>query len=191
MTSHDRAGRQRLHRGQTAEKSPGTGYAGRAPNKGESNHAPRPRREAADARGPARVRLQQAPPLAVEAIPHTRRPTGKTGAAEACTSASGRETAPEFDPDILPRVRPQFRVTTDDLEAKRALQKPAPTPSPRKTTGEDWRAQTLAQRANQAPPRADEPASESESALRAFLDTDKANAHSEAPSAEDEQDPAS
>ena len=33
-----------------------------------------------------------------------------------------------------------------------------------------WRAQTLAERANQPPPRADEPASESESALRAFLD---------------------
>ena len=105
--------------------------------------------------------------------------------------AQAGETAPEFDPDILPRVRPQFRVTTDDLGAKRALQKPAPTPSPRKTTGEDWRAQTLAQRATQPPPRADEPASESESALRAFLDTDEADAHSEAPSAEDEQDPAS
>ena len=61
-----------------------------------------------------------------------------------------REPAPEFDPDILPRVRPQFRVTTDDLGARRALRKPAPAPSPRKTTGEDWRAQTLAQRANQA-----------------------------------------
>ena len=105
--------------------------------------------------------------------------------------AAARETAPEFDPDILPRVRPQFRLTPDDLGAKRALRKPPPAPSPRKTTGEDWRAKTLAQRANQLPPRADEPASESESALRAFLDTDKADAHSEAPSAEDEQDPAS
>ena len=105
--------------------------------------------------------------------------------------APQRGSAPEFDPDILPLVRPSLRVTTDDLGAKRALRKPAPAPSPRKTTGEDWRAQTLAQRANQPPPRADEPASESESALRAFLDTGEADAHSEAPSAEDEQDPAS
>lgn len=60
--------------------------------------------------------------------------------------------APELNPDILPLVRPTFRVTTGKLGAKRALQKPAPAPSPRKTTGEDWRAQTLAERANQPPP---------------------------------------
>ena len=100
--------------------------------------------------------------------------------------APARETAPEFDTDNLPLLRPQFRLTPDDLGAKRTLQKPAPTPSPRKTTGEDWRAQTLAQRANQPPPRADEPASGSESALRAFLDTDEADAQIETPLAEDE-----
>ena len=102
--------------------------------------------------------------------------------------AQAGETAPEFDPDILPLVRPSFRVTTDDLGAKRALRKPAPAPSPRKTTGEDWRAQTLAQRANQPPPRADKPARESEAALRAFLDTAEAEAQIETPLAEDDQD---
>ena len=104
--------------------------------------------------------------------------------------AQAGETAPEFDPDILPLVRPSFRVTTNDLGAKRALRKPAPAPSPRKTTGEDWRAQTLAQRANQPPPRADKPARESEAALRAFLDTGEAEAQSGAQPGEDEQDPA-
>ena len=96
--------------------------------------------------------------------------------------------APEFDQNILPRVRPAFRVITGKLGAKPTLQKPAPAPSPRKTTGEDWRAQTLAQRANQPPARADEPARESEAALRAFLDTGEAEAQIETPLAEDDQD---
>ena len=101
--------------------------------------------------------------------------------------APARETAPEFDPDIVPRVRPAFRVTTDDLGAKRALEKPAPAPSPRKTTGKDWRAQTLAERANKPPPRAEESAGKSQAALRAFLDTGEADAQSETPLAEDER----
>ena len=96
--------------------------------------------------------------------------------------------APEFDPDILPLVRPTFRVTTDKLGAKRARQKPAPAPSPRKTTGEDWRAQTLAERANKPPARAEEPAGESQGALRAFLEAGEAEAQIETPLAEDDQD---
>ena len=101
--------------------------------------------------------------------------------------AQAGETAPEFDPDILPLVRPTFRVRTDKLGAKRALRKPAPAPSPRKTTGEDWRAQTLAERANKPPARAEEPAGKSQAALRAFLDTTEADAQSETPLAEDDQ----
>ena len=97
-----------------------------------------------------------------------------------------RETAPEFNPDILPLVRPSFRLTTDDLGTKRAASKPAP--SAPKTTGEDWRAQTLAERANEPPPRAEEPAGKSQAALRAFLDTAEAEAQSETPLAEDDQD---
>ena len=115
-------------------------------------------------------------------------PPGKPAPQESAPAQAG-ERAPEFDPDILPLVRPSFRVTTDDLGAKRVLRKPAPAPSPRKTTGEDWRAQTLAQRANQPPPRADKPARESEAALRAFLDTAEAEAQSETPLAEDAKEP--
>ena len=102
--------------------------------------------------------------------------------------APARETAPEFDTDNLPLLRPQFRLTPDDLGAKRALRKPAPASAPRKMPKEDWRAQTLAERANQPPPRAEEPAGKSEAALRAFLDTAEAEAQSETPLAEDEQD---
>ena len=95
----------------------------------------------------------------------------------------------DADPDILPLVRPTFRVTTGKLGAKRALQKPAPAPSTRKTTGEDWRAQTLAERSSEASPGAEEPAGESESALRAFLHTGEAGAESETGPREDEQAP--
>ena len=96
------------------------------------------------------------------------------------------ETTPEFDPDSLPRVRPQFRLRTDDLAGKRAPRKPAPAAP--KRTGEDWRAGTLAKRANESPPRAEEPASESQAALRAFLEAGEAEARIETPLAEDEQD---
>ena len=102
--------------------------------------------------------------------------------------APARETAPEFDPDNLPRVRAQFRLTPDDLAGKRAARKPAPAPAPRKRTGQDWRARTLAQRADESPPRAEEPASESQTALRAFLEAGEAEPELEAPLAEDEQD---
>ena len=73
-------------------------------------------------------------------------------------------------------VRPKQagRPRAPKLGANRGLRKRAPVPSPRKTTGQDWRAQTLAERANQPPPRAEEPAGESEAALRAFLDTAEA-----------------
>ena len=44
------------------------------------------------------------------------------------------------------------------------------------------------ERANQPPPRAEEPARESQAALREFLGTAEADAQSETPLAEDEQD---
>ena len=98
------------------------------------------------------------------------------------------EAAPAFDPDRLPRLRPAFMLTPDDRPAKPAPRKPAPAPVPRKRTGEDWRARTLAERANESPPRAEEPARESQAALRAFLDAAEAEAQIETPLAEDEQD---
>ena len=97
--------------------------------------------------------------------------------------------APEFDPNILPLVRPAFRVTTGKLGARPTLQKPAPAPPPRKTTGEDWRAQTLAERANKPPARAEEPASEGQAALRAFLEAGEADAQSETPLADEKELP--
>ena len=57
----------------------------------KTNHASRPRREAAATRGPARVRLQQASPLAVQAIPRARRPSGRTCAAEAGIGTGARD----------------------------------------------------------------------------------------------------
>ena len=98
------------------------------------------------------------------------------------------EPAPTFDPDTLPRVRPNFLLTPDDPRAKPAPRKPAPAPAPRKTTGEDWRARTLAERADEPPPRAEEPARESQAAFRAFLDTAEAEPELEAPLAKDGQD---
>ena len=97
--------------------------------------------------------------------------------------------APEFDPNILPLVRPAFRVTTGKLGARPTLQKPAPAPPPRKTTGEDWRAQTLAERANKPPARAEEPAGEGQAALRAFLEAGEADAQSETPLADEKELP--
>ena len=104
-------------------------------------------------------------------------------------TAPAGETSLELDPDNLPRVRPKFRVRTDKLGAKGTPEKPGPTPTPRKTTGGDWRARALAERANEPRPRAEEPARESESALRAFLDAPEADAQIETPLAKDEQDP--
>ena len=114
---------------------------------------------------------------------------GKPAPQKPATAASN-ETSFERDPENVPRVRPKFGVRTDKLGGRRTLQKPAPTPAPRKTTGEDWRAGALAERANEAPVQAEEPARESEAALRAFLDAPEAEAQSETPLAEDEQDPA-
>ena len=117
-------------------------------------------------------------------------PPGKPAPQKPATAASN-ETSFERDPENIRQVRPKFRVRTDKLGVRRTLQKPTPTPAPRKTTGEDWRAQTLAERANEAPVQAEEPARESEAALRAFLDAPEAKAQIETPLAEDEQDPAS
>ena len=114
-------------------------------------------------------------------------PPGKP-APQKPTPAQAGETVPEFNPDSLPLVRPTFRVTTDKLGAKRTLQKPAPAPSPRKTSGEDWRARTLVERANEPPPRVEEPASESQAALRTFLDTAEGEIQIETPLAKDDQD---
>ena len=114
-------------------------------------------------------------------------PPAKTAPQKPAPAQAG-ETVSEFGPDILPLVRPTFRVTSGKLGAKRTMQKPAPAPSPRKTTGEDWRAQALAQRANQPPPRVEESAGESQAALRGFLEAGKAEAQSETPLAEDDQD---
>ena len=69
------------------------------------------------------------------------------------------ETAHVFDLDSLPRVRPNVFVTPDDRPGGAAPRKPTPTPAltPRKTTGQDRRARTLAERANEPPPRVEEP----------------------------------
>lgn len=103
-------------------------------------------------------------------------------------TATSNETSFERDPENVPQVRPKFRVRTDELGKKRTLLKSASTPAPRKTTGEDWRARTLAERANEPPPQAEEPTRESEAALRAFLDTAEAEPQLEAPLAKNEQD---
>ena len=103
-------------------------------------------------------------------------------------TATSNETSFERDPENVPQVRPKFRVRTDELGKKRTLLISASTPAPRKTTGEDWRARTLAERANEPPPQAEEPTRESEAALRAFLDTAEAEPQLEAPLAKDEQD---
>ena len=100
-----------------------------------------------------------------------------------------RETALEVDPNIVPWVEPTFRVTTDESRAKRARQEPAAAPAPQKRIGQDWRLRTLAKRATEPPPRAEKPASESQAALRAFLDAAEADAQIETPFAEDDQDP--
>ena len=116
-------------------------------------------------------------------------PPGKPAPQKPATGPA-RETALEFDPDNLPRVQPRFRVRTDKLGAKRKLQAtvPAPVPAPRKMPGGDWRARTIAQRANESPPRVEEPVSESQAALRAFLEAGEAEPELETPLDKDEQD---
>ena len=103
-------------------------------------------------------------------------------------TATSNETSFERDLENVPQVRPKFRVRTDELGKKRSGQKSAPAPSSRKIPGGDWRASTLAKRANESPVQAEEPARESEAALRAFLDTAEAEPQLEAPLAKDEQD---
>ena len=117
-------------------------------------------------------------------------PPGNPTPQRPATGQAG-ETSLEFNPDNVPRVRPQFRITTDKPWAKPTLQKPAPASAARKMPGGDWRASALAERANEPPPQGEEPARESEAALRAFLDAPEAEAQIETPLAEDEQDPAS
>ena len=114
-------------------------------------------------------------------------PPGKPTPQKPATGQAG-ETSLEFDPDNVPRVRPQFRITTDKPWAKPTLQKPAPASAGRKMPGGDWRASALAERANEPPPQGEEPARESEAALRAFLDAPEAEAQIETPLAEDEKD---
>ena len=99
-------------------------------------------------------------------------------------TAPSRETGPEFDTDNVPRVRPQFRLRPHDLPGTSAPREPAPVAQ--KRTGEDWRAATLAQRANESPPRGEKPTGESEAALRAFLDTGEAETENR--SAKDDED---
>ena len=112
-------------------------------------------------------------------------PPGKPPPQKPATAASN-ETSFERDPENVPRVRPKFRVRTDKLGAGRTLQKPAPAPAARKMPREDWRSSALAERANEPRPRAEEPASESQAALRAFLNTTEAEGQIETPLAEDE-----
>ena len=115
-------------------------------------------------------------------------PPGKPAPQKPATAASN-ETPLERDPENVPRVRPKFRVRTDKLGAGGALQKPAPAPAARKMPREDWRSNALAERANEPRPQAEEAASESQAALRAFLNTTEAEGQIETPLAEDEQDP--
>ena len=66
--------------------------------------------------------------------------------------APARETAQEFDPDMLPRVRPQFRATTDNLGrgARCANQHRRPHPARQPVrTGE--RKRSLSGRTNPQP----------------------------------------
>ena len=97
------------------------------------------------------------------------------------------QPAPGFDPDIVPWVEPAFRIATDESRTGCTPREPARTAAQNKRTGQDWSARAIARRATEPPSRADRPVSESQAALRAFLDAAEAEAQIETPLAEDDQ----
>ena len=170
--------RARRPAGRTCAAEAGTGNGARD----------NPRSRNARARRGGRIGPGQTPSGAAGVHAHTRRPTGETRAAKASTSAGARTSA-----RVRPRHPPACTAPPSGVTAGRPGGRNAQLSKPGRAQGareEDWRrlasAGTLAQRANESPPRAEEPASESQAALRAFLEAGEAEAQIETPLAEED-----